>query len=215
MIRRWASVAAAVLWVATGCEVEYVVPIENGTDASTGTGTDPDTGRTAASDTDPAATSDTSQPCEDPMLICDGACVDPDTNPQHCGECGEDCDAGGSCVAGDCIDACGDSCNRDTEVCAGGTCMCRIGFTACGTACVDLQTNASFCGACDEDCLDEPGEEYVCEAGECYDDTGCSVGLTQCGHSCVDLQSHPLHCDECDRPCDGDEVCIDGDCEDL
>ncbi len=198
-----ALLSSAVLCAFAGCEIEYVVPMDTGA-TTTGSSTD--------SETDPTETSGT---CEAPMLACGDACVDPDSDPQHCGECGEDCGPGGSCVAGDCIDACGDACDRYTEVCAVGTCMCRVGFTACGDTCVDLQTNASFCGECDEDCLDEPGETYVCETGQCYEDVECSPGLTQCGQSCVDVQTHPLHCDECDRACDGDEVCIDGDCEDL
>ncbi len=194
--------------LAAGCAVEYVVPLERETEAAT---------EDAASPTSSDDTSTAVEPgvCEAPMLECAGDCIDPDTNRRHCGECGEDCGPGGRCVAADCIDACGDSCDDEREVCVGGDCICRLGFSRCGDVCVDLDTNPAFCGECDESCLDDE-EPEVCEAGDCVDEEiGCSPGLTQCGQSCVNLRSHPLHCDECGRACDGDEVCIDGDCEDL
>ena len=192
---------AALLGLAGGCPVEYVVPLEEETLSSTNADSD---GSEAGE-------------CALPMLECFGDCIDPDVDDDHCGECGEDCGPGGTCVAGDCVDACGDSCDRNRELCIGGTCECRVGFTRCGDVCVDLDTNPAFCGECSENCLDDDddGDVYVCEAGICFDDVGCSVGLTQCGQSCVDLQTHPLHCDECGRACDGDEVCIGGECEDL
>ncbi len=199
-----------------GCPVEYVVPIEQDTQSDASTETNADTDDAGPMET--GSETDGQGGCESPMLVCDGACIDPDTDRQHCGECGESCGPGGSCVNGDCVDACGDTCDRYREVCLNGTCVCRLGFDRCGDVCVDLQSNPAYCGQCTESCLDdkgEIGEVHLCEAGNCFDDIGCSAGLTQCGQSCVDLQTHPLHCDECGRACDGDEVCIGGECEEL
>lgn len=198
-----------------GCPVEYVVPVAQDTQAESSTDTE-------SSDTDESETEADSGTgggdCMAPMLVCGGTCIDPSMDSEHCGECGEDCGPGGTCVNGDCVDACGDTCDRHREVCLNGTCVCRLSFTRCGDVCVDLQSNPAYCGECTESCLDEDGEAgevHLCEAGDCFDEGGCSTGLTQCGQSCVDLQTHPLHCDECGRACDGDEVCINGECEDL
>ncbi|KYF68777.1 MXAN_6577-like cysteine-rich protein [Sorangium cellulosum] len=83
------------------------------------------------------------------VKVCDGACVDTRTDPDHCGKCGEACDPG--------------------RACAGGRCqpMCREGFTECADACVDLDADPQHCGRCDHAC--DPGQP--CEAGSC----GCST----------------------------------------
>lgn len=39
--------------------------------------------------------------CEAPQMLCDTACVDLDSDPEHCGACGHDC-GGGACMAGAC-----------------------------------------------------------------------------------------------------------------
>lgn len=195
--------------LASSCSVEYVVPLERETD-TVGEAAASSSGASGAQDTE---TGDGPQTCAPPRLECDGSCIDPQTDRQHCGDCGEYCDSGETCVAGYCADGCGETCDDEREVCVGSGCECRLGFTRCGGACVDLDTNPAFCGECMQSCLDD--DSAVCEAGDCQDDGGCSAGLTQCGRSCVDLRTHPLHCSECGEACDGDEVCIEGDCEDL
>jgi hypothetical protein len=43
--------------------------------------------------------------CVAPDRICDGACVDPAVDPQHCGGCGRACAAGEACAGGVCVEA--------------------------------------------------------------------------------------------------------------
>src|SRR4051812_47786318 len=49
---------------------------------------------------------------------------------------------------------------------------CDGGFTACGGGCVNLQSNARHCGACDHACL----ESETCQAGLCV--VPCAQGTT-------------------------------------
>ena len=75
---------------------------------------------------------------DSPLEVCDGACVDTQTNPIHCGGCGSDCAADQVCFAGDCwdyepavgCDACG-AC----DACPGGEQCCDL--SGYGTSCVD------------------------------------------------------------------------------
>jgi len=200
---------AAALVLLLGCPLEYTVPLETDGAASD---SDQDTASESNDDSD-------TEHCDAPNLSCDGGCVDPESDANHCGDCDRDCGAGGTCVEAQCVDSCDNACDLVTEVCSSSSCECRPGFDRCEGACIDLDINAANCGECGELCAeDEEGEIelYLCEAGDCREDeVGCSPGLVECGHSCVDLESHPLHCNACNRACDGDQVCIEGDCLDA
>jgi len=50
-----------------------------------------------------AATGDASDACVSPKVICESACVDTQTDPNHCGTCGNVCLGGGVCAAGVCV----------------------------------------------------------------------------------------------------------------
>ncbi len=70
------------------------------------------------SSTGEGSSSSTGEPCE--FLLCDGVCVDPDTNADFCGatECegkgaGVVCSGSGSCVKGECVESC-DNCSFET-----------------------------------------------------------------------------------------------------
>jgi hypothetical protein len=78
---------------------------------------------------------------------CDGRCVDPARDPNHCGRCGKSCagnKARRTCCGGACVDskndrsncgACGVACG-DHEMCVLGVCLgCPIDRIACGTVC--------------------------------------------------------------------------------
>ena len=193
---------ASLLVTLGACPIEYTVPLE--TDGQDDAGDEHDDDGESSDD------------CDEHLSSCDGRCVDPQTDPAHCGDCENSCGPGGTCVEAECFDPCNNTCDGITEVCVSGTCECRPGFDRCDGACVDLDIDATNCGECDETCTEvEEGEQelHLCELGECIEhDIPCSAGLTQCGQSCVDLQSHPLHCNACDRTCDADQVCIDGEC---
>lgn len=191
-----------------GCAIEYAVPLE--TDGASFGGDSGDDAEAAES------TGNDTEDCDPPNLLCEGSCVDPGSDVAHCGDCERSCAPGGTCVESECVDSCANSCDVVTEVCSAGSCECRPGFDRCEGACVDLDINAAHCGECGEVCAEEEEGEIelrLCQAGDCReDDVGCGPGLAECGQSCVDLTSHPLHCDACNRACDGDQVCIDGDC---
>lgn len=72
------------------------------------------------------------------------ACVDLETDKDHCGACDAPCAA--------------------EEICGAGSCQgCPASTTVCGTSCADTTTDPFNCGACGEAC----GVGQVCEAGAC------------------------------------------------
>ncbi len=169
--------------------------------------------------------------CPGAQLVCDGACVDAQVDPAHCGACDAackvwqvcsqgvcsfDCGGGGTACGGVCVDIQHDSLNCGAcelacpvgEVCTGGACglACFGGSTRCGDACVDLQNDPASCGACDAACA--VGE--VCSAGACG--LACFGGSTKCGAACVDLQNDPTNCGACDAACAAGQVCAGGAC---
>jgi len=88
-------------------------------------------------------------------LKCGQACVDPETDPDHCGGCGNACASGAVCQSGACVCPSG-------EAASNGNC-CPPGQTSCNGACVDEQTDVANCGACGKPCLVVGG----CIAGKC------------------------------------------------
>jgi hypothetical protein len=88
--------------------------------------------------------------CPTGLRACGGRCIDPQTNPMHCGGCGTICSVDRACVEGACLR------------------VCPAGQTACGDACVDTQTNAEHCGGCGMRC---PGT--TCFAGACTSGRTC------------------------------------------
>ncbi len=92
-------------------------------------------------------------------------------------------------------------------------CTCRVGLTACRTggrtACVDLRTDRSHCGACGNAC----GGLRPCANGTCgLPPSPCRAGLDACAGTCVDTSTDPAHCGGCDRACAEGEECRDGRC---
>jgi hypothetical protein len=124
--------------------------------------------------------------------VCGEACIDLQTDRDHCGECGYACAEGTQCVAG---------------VCGG---QCPDGLVLCDNGeCVDVSSDPDHCGSCgndcdrDEMCVSGNCEEQQVECGaepeppgdeECPDQCGECVGGT-CVIECVG-----------DGTCDGDEV---------
>jgi hypothetical protein len=86
---------------------------------------------------------------------------------------------------------------------------CSAGQTACGTVCVDLQTDATNCGACGAKCQ---GADR-CVAGACKTAQGaaCASGLVLCGATCVKLNNDDNNCGACGNACNGLD-CVDGVC---
>lgn len=117
-------------------------------------------------------------------------------DPEHCGECGNECSAPAGATA----------------ICMDGACDfdCDPELARCGEVCVDLVVDSEFCGSCETSC--ELGE--VCQAGSCQP-LECAEPETLCPTEpiCIDLSSNPAHCSACGESCGDNEVCEDSQCE--
>jgi hypothetical protein len=84
------------------------------------------------------------QSCPLGEKFCAGQCVDPETDRNHCGDCGNQCQ----------ID----------HVCSAGTCspVCEAPTSACGPICVDRSNDPDHCGTCDNVC-----SSGLCAGGTC------------------------------------------------
>ncbi|MEZ4409604.1 MAG: MXAN_6577-like cysteine-rich protein [Polyangiales bacterium] len=186
---------------------------------------------TGPADTGPVDTgpADTGPMCTASETVCDGRCVDTQTDASHCGACGTPCAAGSACRAGACelvcpagqtvcagacvtlasdpshCGACGTACAAG-QTCAAGACACPAGTTLCGDRCVDTQSDAAHCGACTTAC--STGE--VCAMGACR--LSCPAGQTACGSACVTLATDALHCGACSTACAAGQSCVMGAC---
>lgn len=71
--------------------------------------------------------------CDLGQLFC-GECVEPSTDPRHCGECGAACAAGEFCMEGGCTDE------------------CRAPWIICNGRCTDPRSDGDHCGDCGAEC---------------------------------------------------------------
>lgn len=104
--------------------------------------------------------------CDAPLTVCSPTvCANLDSDPQHCGTCGNVCATGEACISG--------------------LCACPVGTVPCSGTCTSLNTDPKNCGACGNDC----GEELcVLNPGNQKYECGCPAGGCQCpaGQSPVD-----------------------------
>lgn len=165
--------------------------------------------------------------CPEGTVICGQECIDVSNDLDHCGQCGNDCAAGATCVAGQCAcpggeESCGDVCtdvSNDLEHCGqcgndcpagadcvSGQCECPGNETACNNECADLDTSTLNCGDCGNACDATFGQ---CATGQCE----CTAGLTMCGNNaCVDVNNDPQNCGGCGDACADGEMCVAGAC---
>lgn len=87
------------------------------------------------------------------------------------------------------------------------TTTCPAGYTDCGGQCVNLESDAANCGACDKSCP----TGTVCANGACSAGA-CPAGTLQCGASCVDSATDALNCGACGTECTGGATCSNGFC---
>lgn len=117
--------------------------------------------------------------CKAPLVVCDGVCLDPKSDREHCG------------ASGDCRgERVGARCGTGL-VCLGGTCVepCPAGRIRCNGSCIDPETDSRYCGARDDcqgtnagmQCQAIPGSSQCpasalmqCAAGRCV--SGCPSG---------------------------------------
>jgi hypothetical protein len=125
---------------------------------------------------------------------CDGTAdegFDTDTDPSHCGGCGNACPtdpahAAAACAAGSC------------------TLRCDPGFADCdaeaANGCEADLARPETCGDCASTCADPtPLCQTMSGSSACV--SACASGLTECGMSCVDTTADPSHCGGCDVSC--------------
>src|SRR5690606_18913626 len=160
-------------------------------------------------------------PCESAAAptCCGGGCVDPQSDIEHCGACGQSC-----------LDRDGDGVNDAPEgndvACVGGACKyeCQTGFKRCDAnseACLDVMNDVNNCGDCGNTC---PGGDYVqnpvCNEGSCG--AVCLLGYDSCtgnaGELCeTNIRTSVDHCGSCNQACEpkpnATVSCRAGDCE--
>ena len=178
--------------------------------------------------------------CPTGYTLCNGTCVNFQTNATACG-------------------ACGNSCGGANPICFNAWCVppCPPGTTRCATgpgpgACVNFQTNSGNCGSCSHICSSgqtcingvcqgsgicassancPAGQTcvagmcqgpatcttaascpagQVCVAGVCQ--AACPPGFTKCNGTCVNLLSDAANCGACGLVCSGDKGCTAGAC---
>ncbi len=128
-------------------------------------------------------------------VVCNGTCVDPNTNPKYCGvdaACAPKTGTTGICTG--------------NQVCNAGTCAttCATGFVNCNGVCVDPTTDSQHCGV-NAACGGGQGTAGVCPNGTvCTTAAGvtscsasCGTGLSVCTNECVNEQVDPSHCGSC------------------
>lgn len=182
-----------------GCVAEYraTVDTEGSETGSTGT------------ETDAAGTVTPPPPeCDEGDLLCDNACIDPEWDSNHCGECGAQCLLDTTCVAGDCVRPCGPGCDLESSVCVDGVCRCRDELTNCNGLCVNTFGDPDHCGDCWNDC---PEDLPTCGDYACHAD--CDDFPSECEDTCTDFALDPFNCGSCGSLCGADEICAGGECE--
>jgi hypothetical protein len=155
--------------------------------------------------------------CNPPLILCGQDCIDPNTDPMHCGACGESCDSaqGEVCAMGVCVDAmdcrifgctgltycdsasnrCEPGCDRDgqcdtNEVCdlQSHDCKCDSGFHDCSSVCVS-DFDVASCGANCTPCGSDPNGMYACDGVSC--NLACDMGYLECQGTCALCPSSP------------------------
>ena len=90
---------------------------------------------------------------------------------------------------------------------------CTGGETLCNGECVDLQSSADHCGACDTRCASGEG----CHGGACRELPGgggidCPPEWIPCGQQCFNPQVDESHCGDCGTACPDGYTCQAGTC---
>jgi hypothetical protein len=168
----------------------------SGSGAAGGTGANG--GRAGAGATDGRAQDGGFDPCalcRPKETCCEGACVDLDSDPRNCRQCGNGC-PGTTCDSATC-----------TNVCAFGFVDCNRNI-ADGCE-VDAASDAAHCGNCDTAC----GFEESCIRGRCV----CPEATADCDGVAVngcetDTSSDAANCGGCGTVCGANEICARGLC---
>ena len=137
--------------------------------------------------------------CVGGQIVCDGRCVDPQTDMNFCG------------ATGNCKDEnVGEKCT-DGRFCSGALCAtsCQEGLFLCDDKCVDGTSNPYYCGVT-SDCTEANNgtkceDTQVCVSGKC-EYNSCKEPETLCsttaGNRCINIQSDDVdNCGACGYKC--------------
>ena len=131
-----------------------------------------------------------------------GACVDLESDPDHCGDCNR---------------ACEEAPQNARATCESGTCgvACLPDYQWCADRCVDLESDLDHCGECGEACADDIAHGApICDDGECS--FVCVEGALECvPGECALVESSDEHCGQCGASCDSGYFCETGSCVEL
>jgi hypothetical protein len=155
-------------------------------------------------------------------VICGDQCADLETDPSHCGVCGNACPMGDVCVMGSCVNGCvpqtcaglGADCGQVADGC-GGVLQCGdcVAPESCGgggqpNVCGGGPVCQPVGGGCMDDAACCP--MLSCQGFTCQ--PGCAPGTTACMGVCADLQTDPGNCGMCFNACPMGTACIMGSC---
>jgi hypothetical protein len=118
---------------------------------------------------------DAAPQCTGAQIACEGRCVDPATDSNHCGRCGVRCA----------------SSDGGTSTCSAGACQLNCGAAthACNGACVADDSVAS-CGTRCDPCPVPSGARATCAAGACG--VECLPGFERNGMACDVIAPRPV-----------------------
>lgn len=113
--------------------------------------------------------------CAAGETMCGGRCVNTQSDPAHCGRCGNTCSAS----------------DGGTATCNAGACQlqCASGSHACSGACVSSDSPAT-CGDRCEPCPAASGERATCNMNSCA--TECLPGFERVGATCEVIAPRPI-----------------------
>jgi hypothetical protein len=119
--------------------------------------------------------------CDPGFDLCSGNCYDLDTNENHCGTCGNDCETPAN----------------GTALCTDGDCgfLCDQNYTECAGACKNLQADSDHCGTCGNDCQAPANATVACVNGDCA--VTCNSPLRLCSGQCFNTSNDANHCGGC------------------
>ncbi|MCG8417731.1 MAG: hypothetical protein MJE77_07275 [Proteobacteria bacterium] len=137
--------------------------------------------------------------CGTASTVCGESCVDLEANSRHCGACGNACESGQVCSAGQCVAS------------------CPAPFTDCSGACVYTAIDPDHCGGCAQACERFPQSLAGCVASRCFE-AGCEEGFDDCNDNLaadgceINLASNAAHCGQCGNACFFAEACSSSTC---
>jgi hypothetical protein len=185
------------------------------------------------------ADADADAGCPGDQRDCNGRCVDPLSDPDHCGGCDQPCTGDDICTQGECkttcddgLEKCGNTCldltdpgscggcdvacevpDNGVAVCVNDACdiACDTDYEECEGGCVDFDSDPDHCGDCGDDCPGAPSNaSRACRQGECG--FVCDSDYDRCDEACVDLDNDPDNCGQCGRSCTSGS-CTGGICD--